>query len=556
MIKHGMQTWFRCIATAIVLMLLLVACDRHQESSSKQVALPTNKQALNVALDASIPTLDPALIADTTSGRVAYDLFEGLVASDQNNQPVPGVAKSWKISKDGRTYTFYLRPDARWSNGKPVTADDFVFALRREISPHTQAEMKVYLNAIKNATAIMAGKKDVKTLGVKAINAGTLEIDLAHPQPFFLNVLTLSVAYPVYPAVVKQYGKSWILPEHIVSNGAYKLQKWVVNGVLSEVKNPYYWNADHVRIKHVNFYPISSPSDAYSQYLAGRVDMTYSLPQNITSKAYRKRYGNQFVNVTQLGTYYYWINTKKPGLDKLGVRKALTMTIDRKTIVDHVLKMGQTPLYSIVPDGIQGGKYAGLYKKMPSYDWVSWPRVKRNKAARALIAKAGYSASHPLKVTLSYNTNPTHLLLAQAISQMWNRAFSGAVKVKLRNQEWKVYLQTVTKGDFDIARQGWIADYNTASNFVSMYVCGSSSNHGQFCNKEINKYYYLGMAAKSTKKYDEDMQKVIEIAMNNYYSIPVYNYTYFRLVKPYVGGYKYKGNHLDQVYSKWFYFKK
>ena len=231
------------------------------------------------------------------------------------------------------------------------------------------------------------------------------------------------------------------------------------------------------------------------------------------------------------------------------------MTINRKAITEHILKMGQTPLYGIAPDGIQNGIYANLYKTLPSYDWVNWEMTKRIDAAKALLKSSGYSTQNPLQLTMTYNTDPTHLQIVQAIAQMWQTAFDGAVKVSLRNEEWKVYLQTLNKGDFEIARQGWIADYNTASNFVSMYVCNSSSNRGQFCNQSLDKYYYEGLAATNVQDYDKNMQKAMQIAMDNYYTLPIFNYSYFRLVNNKIGGYNPKGNHLDHVYSKWFYLK-
>ncbi len=548
--------WYK--GAGVILSLSLLACSggHHGHAGKESADQSTVRTTLRVGLGENIPTIDPALISDTTSGRVAYDLFEGLMAEDQNNNPVPGVAKSWDISSNGLVYTFHLRDDARWSNGEPVTAGDFVFALRRAVTPRSTAVMGVYLNAIKNASAILAGEKTPDTLGVKAIDEKTLKIVLAHPQPYFLSVLTNSIAYPVYPPVVKKYGKSWVMPKHIVSNGAYKLKSWVINSHMTVVRNPYYWDAKHVKIATVQFLPITSPADAYSQYRSGRMDMTYTLPQNASSSYYAKKYGKQFVHVTMLGTYYYWMNVKKPGLDKLAVRKALTMTVDRKAITTHILKMGQTPLYGVVPDGIQDSIYAGLYKKLPDYNWVSWPMNKRVAAARALLTKAGYSRGHPLAVTISYNTDPTHLLIAQAVSQMWNRAFHGTVKVKLLNEEWKVYLQTINKGEFYLAREGWIADYNTASDFLNMYVCGSSSNRGFFCNKKLDHYYNIGMSASRMKVYNANMEKAMAVAMNNYYTLPICNYVYFRLVKPYVGGYRYSGNHMDHVYSKWLYFKK
>ncbi len=542
--------------------LLITACGDESTKTTKsenlkQETKSTNQanRALNISLRENIPTIDPALASDTTSARVLNDLFEGLVAEDENNNPIPGVAESWDISDDGKVYTFHLRKEAKWSNGEPVTAEDFVYSLKRAVTPRTTAVMGVYLNAIGNAKEILAGKKSPDTLMVKAIDEKTLEITLAHPQAYFPSVLILATAQPVYPPAIEQYGDQWTQPQNIVSNGAYKLNKWVTNGVLSVEKNPYYWDAKNVKIDQVNFYPITSPSDEYNQFRAGRIDMTYSLPQTTSSENYQKRYGEQFKNITQLGTYFYWMNVKVPGLDKLDVRKALTMTVDRKAITTHVLKMGQTPLYSIVPDGIQNGIYADIYKTLPSYDWVNWSIDKRNDEALKLLQKSGYSKDNPLKFTISYNTDPTHLQIAQVIAQMWQKAFDGVVKVSVRNEEWKVYLQTLNKADFEVARQAWIADYNTASNFVSMYICGSSSNRGQFCNEELDKYYYQGLGATTLQEYDENMKKAIMVAMDNYYTLPVYNYSYFRLVSKDIGGYNPTGNHLDHVYSKWFYFK-
>ncbi len=544
-------------AVCIALSLLLLACGKESHQKEKTVtALPVGKKALNVGLNAGVPTLDPVFSSGTFSERVLSDLFEGLVSLDQNNVPVPGVAKSWDISNNHLVYTFYLRNNARWSNGEPVTAQDFVFSLRRAVTPRSTAVLGALLAGIKNASGILAGKKAADSLGVKAINDRTLRIVLAHPQPYFLFILANTIAFPVYPPLVKKYGKSWANPNHIVSNGAYKLKSWVINGNLSLVRNPDYWDAKHVNIDTVNFYPIVSPSDAYNQYLSGRLDMTFSLPQNTTIAYYKKHYGKQFVHVTQLANYFYWMNVKKPGLNKLGVRKALTMAVDRKAITSHVVKMGQTPLYSIVPSGMQHGIYADLYKKIPDYNWVAWPMEKRDAEARKLLAKAGYSRAHPLTVTIVYNTNPTHLRVVQAIAQMWDRAFHGAVKVELRNEEWKVYLQTLNKGTFDLARESWTGNYDMASDFVSLTVCDSANNHGQFCDKTLDHYYYAGISSKSIKGYNKNMKKAIEVSMKNYYVIPVFNRVYFRLVKSYIGGYHYSGNHLDQVYSRWFYFKK
>ncbi|MDA0911931.1 MAG: ABC transporter substrate-binding protein, partial [Proteobacteria bacterium] len=317
-----------------------------------------------------------------------------------------------------------------------------------------------------------------------------------------------------------------------------------------------YWDAANVKIDKVRYLPISSPTDELNRYKAGQMDITWTLPEGLSAEQYRQQFGLQFVDVTQLGAYYYWFNTNAAGVDKLEVRKALTMTVNRKAIIDAILKMGQTPLYSIVPQGIQGGIYDNIYKDVPSYSWVNKPMAERAQIAKGLLEKAGYSDMHPLDLVISYNTLPMHQKIAEAITQMWKHAFGGMINVKVQNEEWKVYLQTLQQQNYQIGRFSWIADFNAASNFVDMFLCNSPNNNAGFCNKALDKEYQLGMYAPTQAQFDSHMEKAIEIAMAGYYSLPIYNYTYFRLVKPYIGGYDPQKNHMDHVYSKWMYFKK
>ncbi|MFZ9036159.1 MAG: peptide ABC transporter substrate-binding protein [Francisellaceae bacterium] len=467
------------LTTATALMALLAACgnqaQKSSDSSSQDKALaPPNKDTITLGVGGSVPTLDPALVNDQTSSRVVDDLFEGLVSENQDNEPVPGVAKSWDISKDGKVYTFHLRENARWSNGQPVIADDFVFAIKRTLDPTTGAPNAGNLDMIENARAILDGRLNPDKLGIKAVDAHTLQITLAHPLAYFPSVLTNTIAFPVYPPAIKKWGKAWAQPGHMVSNGAYAIKEWIPNGHLLAVKNPNYWDHANVKIPRVIYLPISNMTDSLNQYNAGQIDMTYWLPPGRSAEQYRQQYGSQFVDVTMLGTYYYAFNTKLPGLDKVSVRKALTMTIDRKAIVDHILRMGQTPLYGIVPDGIQSGMYKDLYKQLPSYDWVDQPLDQRQQEAKKLMQEAGFSAQHPLKITILYNTDQGHLLVAQAIIQMWKDAFGDMIEAKTENEEWKVFLQTVNQHKFDVARQSWIADFNAASNFVTI-----AARHGE-----------------------------------------------------------------------------
>ncbi|WP_192482850.1 MULTISPECIES: peptide ABC transporter substrate-binding protein [Cysteiniphilum] len=534
----------------------LSGCGGNSTQTTDSDRAPKGKDTLIVGVGTGVPTLDPQLVNDTTSGRVVDDLFEGLTTENQSNKAVPGVAKSWDISKDGTVYTFHLRDNAKWSNGKPVTAEDFVFSLRRAVTPETAAPNNTMLNVIKGAQAIMDNKAKADTLGVKALDDSTLQITLAHPLAYFPAILANPVAYPVYPPLVKEDPKGWAQAGKMISNGAYELKEWIPNGHILALKNPNYWDASNVKIDKVRYLPINNPTDELNRYKAGQMDITWTLPDGLSADQYRQQFGSQFVDVTQLGAYYYWFNTNAKGVDKLEVRKALTMTVNRKAIIDAILKMGQTPLYSIVPQGIQGGIYDNVYKDVPSYSWVNKPMAERDQIAKGLLEKAGYSDTNPLNLTISYNTLPTHQKIAEAITQMWKQAFGGMVSVKVQNEEWKVYLQTLQQQNYQIGRFAWIADFNAASNFVDMFLCNSPNNNAGFCNKALDKEYQLGMYAPTQAQFDSHMKKAIEIAMAGYYSLPLYNYTYYRLVKPYIGGYDPENNHMDHVYSKWMYFKK
>ena len=231
------------------------------------------------------------------------------------------------------------------------------------------------------------------------------------------------------------------------------------------------------------------------------------------------------------------------------------MVVNRQAIINSVLRMGQTPSYGILPSGIQGGIYDDIYKTTPGYEWVSEPMPQRIKEAKALLTSLGYSKQNPLQITIDYNTNPAHQQIAEAVMQMWQNAFGDMVTAKIENEEWKVYLQTLQNHNFQVARLGWIADYNDASDFVQQYICGSSNNDGQLCDPNIDKEYNLAMQSTNPKEVNQYMGNAIKEAMQQYATLPIYSYTYSRLVKPYIGGYNPTNNHMDVVYSKWLYFK-
>ena len=256
--------------TGMVLMLALSACNGHH----KDETVGKNKDTLIVGNGAGeVPTLDPGKWGDATSLRIIHDLFEGLVFENQKNELLPGIARAWDISKDGKTYTFHLRDNARWSNGKPVTAEDFVFAFRRNIDPKTGAAQKDVFRPILNGEAIIAGKKPALTPGIKALDNYTLQIQLAYPYPYFLAYLLNPITYPLYPPAIHKWGDGWIQVGKMVSNGPYELKEWVPNGHILVSRQPYYWAKNRIRIKNVIFLPVTSQAE-YNRFVANQIDMT------------------------------------------------------------------------------------------------------------------------------------------------------------------------------------------------------------------------------------------------------------------------------------------
>ena len=543
----------KLLSIALASIFLLSACSNHNDKNS---AVAKNKETLNVALNSDVQTLDPAIANDLSSGRVLEDLYEGLVVYNQSSEIVPGVAKSWDISKDGLVYTFHLRDDAKWSNGKPVTAGDFVFSFKRAIDPKTGAPNSTMLDIIKNGQAIASGKANPSTLGIKAINPTTLQITLEHPEPYFITVLTGFAALPVYPPIVKANPKSWAQPKTVVTDGAYKIDQWIPNGHVSIIRNTYYWDNKDTKINQVDFFPINSPSDQLNHYNAGDIDMTFSLPSGLTEQQYQQKYGKQFIDARELANNYFIYNVKYKALSNIKVRKALSMVVDRKAIINSILRMGQTPSYGIVNDDIQQGLYKNIYKTTPGYQWVDKPMTERIKEAQKLLQEAGYSAKYPLQITLSFANSDLYKQTAQIIIQMWQNAFGNSVKTKLEPQEAKVHTQAMAQGNFQVTINSWYADYDQATNYIDLFICGSSNNYGHFCDQQANQEYKAAMYAKTPQAFNQKIGQTIKTIMQQYPIIPLYNMTYYRLVKPYIGGYKPQKNNRDYyVKSQWLYFK-
>ena len=497
-------------------------------------------QVLNRGNGSEPASLDPQRIEGVPGGNVAKDMFEGLMSQDGEGNTIPGVAKSYDVSEDGLVYTFHLR-DAKWSNGDPVTAGDFVFAFRRAVDPATGSNYAWFMElpGIINASEIIKGEMPSDQLGVKAVDNKTFQVTLKAPLPFFPKLLAHQTTFPTPQKVVEKYGDQWTRPDNIVSNGAFVLDEWVVNERITLKKNPNYWNAEKTVLDKVNFLPITSQTADLSRYKAGEVDMTYEIP--IEHFKNLKQDMPEEVTVTPyVGTYYYVFNTLKAPFNDVRVRKALTYAINRDAVAYSVKGQGEKPAYAFTPEAING------FVK-PDLAWEKMSQKDREAEAQRLLKAAGYDKSNPLEVELLYNTSESHKKIAIAIGQMWKRTLG--VKVSLRNEEWKTFLDSKRNNNFDVSRAGWIGDYNEASTMLGLWTSYNAVNDADWKNPAYDKLIETAASTLDESKRGLIYEKAEKIFAENFPAAPIYQYVTSRMVKPYVGGYPLK-NAEDNIYSK------
>lgn len=500
-----------------------------------------DKQTLVRNNGAEVQSLDPHKIEGVPESNVNRDLFEGLVIGDLNGHPVPGVAESWD-NKDFKVWTFHIRKDAKWSDGSPVTAQDFVYSWQRLADPKTASPYASYLQYghVANVDEIIAGKKPAIDLGVKAIDDKTFEVTLSEPVPYFYKLLVHPSVSPVPKAAIEKYGEKWTQPANIVTNGAYKLKDWVVNERIVLERNTNYWDNAKTVINQVTYLPISSEVTDVNRYRSGEIDMTYNnMPIELFQKL-KKEIPKEVHVDPYLCTYYYEINNQKAPFTDVRVRTALKLALDRDIIVNKVKNQGDLPAYSYTPPYTDG-------MKLVEPEWFKWSQEKRNEEAKKLLAEAGYTADKPLTFNLLYNTSDLHKKLAIAVASIWKKNLGA--NVKLENQEWKTFLDSRHQGTFDVARAGWCADYNEPTSFLNTMLSDSSNNTAHYkspaFDKIIGDTLQVTDEAKRAELYAQSEQQLDKDSA----IVPVYYYVNARLVKPWVGGYTGK-DPLDNIYVK------
>lgn len=522
----------------LLCLALLVSCG----GAENNVTQGNKEKILHFGNGAEPQELDPHIVTGIPEHNIIAALLEGLVAKNpQTLEPEPAVAERWEIGEDGKTYTFYLRSDARWSNGDPVTAEDFVWSWRRALLPALGNQYAYMLFSVVNAEAFASGEIDDFTqVGVKAIDAHTLVVSLVNPTPYFLQLLDHYSTYPVHRATIEKFGRAdergtrWTRAGNYVGNGPFVLETWQLNKVIRVRKNPFYWDAGAVRLNGIDFRPIENVSTEERMFRAGQLHITQTLP--IDKVPWYREHRPEVLQVAAyLGTYYYRFNVASPQFKDPRVRRALNLAIDREAIVQRITKGGEIPAYTFTPPDTMG------------YTAQSDLRFDPQEAQR-LLREAGFPNGRGFPATeLLYNTSEGHQKIAVALQQMWKKNLN--IEIGLNNQDWKVFLSSVNLGQYSLSRAGWIGDYVDPNTFLDMWVSGGGNNQTGWSNSRYDEIVLkLAPAAPTQAERYQLLQEAEGILLDELPVIPLYIYTSKSLIQPSVHGVY--GNLLDYIAYK------
>lgn len=480
-------------------------------------------------------SLDPAAAADNFSTQVIQDLYEGLTRESSNGEIVPGVASSWDVDRTGTKYTFHLRPNASWSNGKRVVASEFVASWQRILDPKQASPISSELKLLKGAAAIISGKLSPTTLGVVAQGSDVLIVNLEQPAPYFPQLLAHSAAFPIYSdlSARSHTAISW------VSNGPFVLASWLPGTTIELKRNAAYWDRANVQIDSVDYQIAPDQNSQFAAYRAGQLDMTDTVPPNAI-ESLRKEHPQELVIAPLLATAYYGLNLEAPQLQgNLKLRKALSMAIDRRRLVAS-LALGQTPAFGFVPPG--------TWNYEPQHwNWESLNDADRIVQARRLYAEAGFSGGTPLRLRLLLNSSPSIKQTAILVAAMWKEALG--VETILTDEEFRVFLESRhDKHKWEVVRLAYTADYNDASSFLDIFRTNSSNNDTGYSNPLFDKFLDEAASTADSNIRRSLLANAERTMLDDYPVIPLYYLVSKRLVKPYVSGVK--PNALDRVGSK------
>jgi oligopeptide transport system substrate-binding protein len=470
-------------------------------------------------------SLDPHFIDSLNESNIVGDLLTGLTTLDPAARPIAGAATKWEVSADGKTWTFHLR-NHLWSDGTPVGGQDFVFAWQRLLNPKTGAYYAYNLWVLKNAHAISDGKMQPSALGVSTPNDETLIVQLEHPAPYLPELLTHDTAYPLPRKVVMAKGNAWSQPKNFVGNGAYVPKEWVPNDHITLVKNPRFYDAAHVRIDVVNYYPTQDTSAGLKRLRAGELDTQTPMPlaQIEWMRAHMKAYMR---NIPFLGLSYVDFNIRHPPLNDVRVRRALNLAYNREVITQMVLRLGDPPAYAFVPPGI--ANFPGTAKM----NFANQPYPKRLEKARWLMTQAGYGPDNRLHLTYDLINDPDQKRIAAVMQAMFRAIY---VDIEITATDTAVHNRNLQNGDFDLGAASWFADFNDATNFLDLFRHDSGNNNGKYNNPKFDALLNRAQQETDLKRRGEILLAAEKIALADYPWIPTRFRTTQDLVAPCVKG--------------------
>lgn len=483
-------------------------------------------------------SLDPQKARGFEAQSILRDLCEGLTTLDHAARVAPGVASNWEVSSDGLSYTFHLRPAARWSNGEPVLAQDFVAALRRLVDPATASGYAQYVEVIAHAADVVAGRAPPESLAVSAPDPATLVITLVHPTPYLPTLLSHPSTCPVHRASLAA-GADFVHPGAMPGNGAFQLAQWVPGAYVLARRNRYYWNDRETQLAGVKYLLIPDENAELARYRGGELQVTFVVPRGQFDWI-RTHLAAQLHVAPQLSTYYYGFNLRRPPFrGQPGLRRALSLVIDRERLAGSVLRVGELPAYGWVPPGIDN------YTPQ-TFDYRGRAMGERIAEARQLYAAAGYGPAHPLAFELRYNAGEVHSKLAVAVAAMWQEALGA--QVRLTQVEFKTLLADIDRGDVEMFRSSWVGDYNDANTFAQYLQSDFGVNLPHYRNGAYDLLLQQAAAAADPAARRAKLEAAEALMLSEHPLLPLYFYVNKHLVKPEVLGWY--DNVMNVVYSK------
>ncbi len=531
----------------VLALLVLAGCNGRHDGTQPAATIRVGtalaaEQVLYRTLDSAPESFDPAIGTDTQSQYLADDLFEGLTTLAPDGTVVPGAASSWETSPDGLTWVFHLRPEARWSNGAPLTAADFIYGWRRVLDPATRANYAQALSPLLHGLEIATGKRPTSDLGVRALDAHTLEVHLSGPTPYLPQLLTNLYLLPQYEPAIRKYGDDWVRPGHLVSNGPFLLRENVIGSRITLERNPYYWDVAHVHLQRVVYYAVDDRSAQAQRYLAGQVQFIETFPTT-DLPFLRARLGDQVVTAPYFGTFKVGVNvTRPPFRDNRALRLALDLALDREMIAAHVLNGAGFPAYTLMPP------LAGYVQQVP--EWAHLDVAARHALARRYYQQAGYSAAHPLRVEMSFSSgDPVTQLTYESLAAMWRETLGA--EVSLHVLEFKVLLQERTLKKPLLFHDAWIGDYLDPVTFLQLTQTGFGQNNSGYSNPAFDALLAQGEAQADIATRYHIFEAAERMLNDDAALIPVYYYSVRHLVKPYLKGWA--PNIVDRNLSRYMY---